>query len=426
MASQHILVGRNGKIRSAPGEISLCTIGLILIAFAYLIFCASDTLLVLNDDRSQTFKIAAFGLLCVAIALRPQFHRSILLVGPLLLLLLIGLVRSVNMDAGLEEFLRFLFPIVITIAIFAYRCKLDSLVSLFIAVVISNDLAQCYFYFAYLSGLPPLLPIHFDTGMFLRAQGWIGFFSEFSFTNFCAFMICRWYRPTSSSRVRSWIFLTFALLGFSFKLFVPLLFYPLIVKQSTLRVWVTMVAGLILVTVSLSYGLLDSFLGVAYSKLSFYITTGNSARAESYRVMWESLAGGNFLGEGLGTFGGPASVRYGSPLYGKYHFDWYGLGGILKTTDTFYPHLFVELGLIGALMWVIFILFYGQGKTKNAPWIFVTAAFCFDNIFSMAILSPPYVFSALITMYIFSRQGEVVSGISARSKVDSQPDGKYV
>ncbi|MBB4511989.1 hypothetical protein [Paraburkholderia fungorum] len=385
-------------------SLSLSSIGLGAVILAYLIFCVSDTLLVLNDERSQTLKAVAFGLLCIAIVFKPRFHRSIFLIGPLLFFLLISLMRSVNSDAGLEEFLRFLFPIVITIAVFAYRDRLDTLVAVFVAVVISNDLAQCYFYLAYFTGLPLLLPIHFDTGIFLRAQGWIGFFSEFSFTNFCAFMLCRWLRPTNLSRRSSWIFLIFAMLGFSFKLFVPLLFYPLIVKKAKLRVWILMGAGVVGAMIAFFNGILDSFMNVALSKLSFYVTTGNSARAESYRVMCESLMGGNFLGEGLGTFGGPASVRYGSPLYSKYHFDWYGLGGVLRTTDTFYPHLFVEMGLLGALTWLLFVLFYGQGGRRNMPWIFVVVAFCFDNLFSMAILSPPYVFSALITMHILSRK----------------------
>jgi hypothetical protein len=143
-------------------------------------------------------------------------------------------------------------------------------------------------------------------------------------------------------------------------------------------------------------------------KTGFYITNGNSARADSYRVMTESLLKGNFLGEGLGTFGGPASVKYHSPLYSYYHFNWYGLGDILKTTDTFYPHLFVELGLIGGTMWLWVVLRYGNSNRLSRTWCLIVAAFCFENGFSMAFVSPSYVFVALLTMYLF-RDGDVVS-----------------
>ncbi|MGV7241004.1 hypothetical protein [Caballeronia sp. M23-90] len=390
---------------STRGRLTLGTIGVWAAALSYVAFFISDTMLALNDDRSQMVKIFAFVVLLIAIVLRPQFHRWILLLGPVLFVLLLGLLRSFNGDAGLEEFLRFFFPIVITIALYAYRDRLQTLVSVLLIVVISNDLFQCYFYIAYLTGMPLLIPVRIDSGLFLRAQGWMGFFSEFSFINLCAFMLCRWQSPTETSKARSWVFLLFGLLGFSFKLFAPLLLYPLIVRKGTPRTWLAIAAmvgaGIFLV----GNGYLDGLIDVAASKISFYVTAGNSARAESYRVMFESLSKGNLIGEGLGSFGGPASVKYGSPLYSEYHFNWFKLGDILKTTDTFYPHLFVEIGFLGAAAWLLFVLLYGQGAKRDAPWIFMVVTFCFDNLFSMSFLSPSYVFSALLVLYVLSRRG---------------------
>ncbi|PQV49945.1 hypothetical protein [Paraburkholderia sp. BL21I4N1] len=390
--------------------LTLHSIGAWGVALAYLVFCISDTMLTLEDERAQLVKIFAFCLLLLAISLRPRLHRLIVLAAPLLFVLWIGLVRSFNADAGMEEFLRFLFPIVITVALFAYRDRIDTVLTVFFVVVLSNDLFQCYFYLAYLTGLPVLLPIRIDSGLFLRAQGWMGFFSEFSFINFCAFLLCRQYKPTERSRALSWLFVLFALLGFSFKMFATLAVYPLIARKVSPRVWLMGGAAAGAALWVIANGYLDSLLNVASAKISFYIVEGNSARAESYRVMFESLAKGNFFGEGLGSFGGPASVKYGSPLYGYYHFNWYGLGSILKTTDTFYPHLFVEIGLLGALVWLGFVLRYGQGQRVGMPWLFVVLAFCFDNIFSMAFVSPSYVFSALLVMHAFSRSGDKVHG----------------
>ncbi|WP_124589883.1 hypothetical protein [Burkholderia cepacia] len=377
-------------------------LGAGLLALAYFVFCVSDTLLTLDDDRSQIVKMSAFGLVFAAILLRPRFHRLAVLALPIVVSLCIGMLLSFNFHAGIEELVRFLFPIAITVAIFPYRDRLDVLVKTFIGVVVSNDLFQLYFYVSYATGLPLFMPVRIDSGLFLRAQGWMGFFSEFSFINLCAFLLCRWYWSGPRAAIASWGFLFFALLGFSFKLFAALALYPFVRNVRDVRAWLAAagISGMMLVLMAM--GVLDSLLKVGMAKILFYVVAGNSARAESYRVMFESIRNGNLLGEGLGSFGGPASVKFSSPLYQLYHFDWYGLGGLLKTTDTFYPHLFVEMGAFGALAWLVFVLGYGQGRCKRAVWFYIVGAFCFDNIFSMAFVSPSYVFSALLAMYAFS------------------------
>jgi hypothetical protein len=385
-----------------PGGSRSISFGASLVALAYALFCVSNTLLTFEDDRSQTLKLLAFGLVFSAITLRPCFHRRIVLLVPLILCLTIALARSFDAAAGREELLRFLAPVALTIALFSYRNQLGPIVLAFFAIVISNDIFQCYFYIAYALKLPVFLPIRIDSGLYLRAQGWMGFFSEFSFINFCAFLTCRHYQPTQNSKRASWIFLIFALCGFSFKIFATSLIYVFISRKLSFRSLLSLGASTALAAILVISGALDQILNLASAKLSFYVLAGNSARAESYRVMVESLAKGNLLGEGLGSFGGPASVRFNSPLYAQYHFDWYGLASLLTTTDTFYPHLFVELGWVGAAFWLAFVVFYGQSKLRNSPWIFIVGAFCFDNVFSLSFVSASYVFAALLMMYLFT------------------------
>ncbi|ACD18434.1 hypothetical protein [Paraburkholderia phytofirmans] len=385
------------------------SVGAWAISFSYLLFCISDTLLSLEMDGSQLVKLGAFVLLAVAILLRPRFHKLIALIVPFMLALYIAMWRAFNVNAGGEEFLRFLAPMAITVAIFAYRSKLAPVLFMFFAVVLSNDLFQCYFYLAYGLKLPLFLPVKFDSGLYLRAQGWIGFFSEFSFINFCAFLVCRHYRPTRRSQRAAWIFLTFALLGVSFKIFATIAMYFIVARKLTVRSFIAALSAIGLVLFALMAGLLDSLIKIAMTKISFYVVAGNSARAESYRVMFQSLMKGNIFGEGLGSFGGPASVKYHSPLYSIYHFNWYGLGNTLTTTDTFYPHLFVELGVLGAILWLAFMLLYGQVSKRRRVWLFLVGAFCFDNIFSMSFVSASYVFSALMLMYLFSDNGSLIS-----------------
>lgn len=379
------------------------SVGAWAISFSYLLFCISDTLLSLEMDGSQFVKLGAFALLSTAILLRPSFHKLIALILPILLTLYLAMWRTFNINAGGEEFLRFLAPMAITVSMFAYRARLSPVIFMFFAVVLSNDLFQCYFYVAYALKLPLFLPVKFDSGLYLRAQGWIGFFSEFSFINFCAFLLCRHYQPTRWSKRAAWVFLTFALLGVSFKIFATIAVYFVVQRKLTVRSVIAALSGIGVLLFALMSGLLDSLVRIAMTKLSFYVVAGNSARAESYRVMFQSLMKGNFFGEGLGSFGGPASVKYHSPLYSIYHFNWYGLGNTLTTTDTFYPHLFVELGVLGAILWLAFMVFYGQVSRSRRIWLFLVGAFCFDNIFSMSFVSASYVFSALMLMYLFSQ-----------------------
>jgi len=387
--------------------ITQSSFGSWFLAASLLFFCVSDTLVALNNDSSQVVKLAAFGLIGIAIALRPSFHRKIALFAPLAFSLVVSFSRAYDHSAGLEELLRFLCPVVITIGLFAYRVRLSAVLKMFFFIVITNDVYQMWAYLAATTGYPQLVPIRLDSGLIVRAQGWLGFFSEFSFINFCAFIICRRYQPTRRSRRVSWTFLVFALLGFSFKLAPALALYPLATRRLRWGAWLGIVAVAVAIAIGITSGLLDTITGVVLQKIAFYIVDGNSARAESYRVMIESLSGGNLMGEGLGTFGGPASIKYGSPLYSIYHFNWYGLANTLKTTDTFYPHLFVELGLIGGVVWLWMVLKYGNDNRVNRTWLLIAAAFCFDNAFSLAFVSPSYVFAALLTMYLFRETDQV-------------------
>jgi hypothetical protein len=404
------------RVRKGMSQrISVATLGSRLVALSYVGFCVAEMLLSIEDDRSQWVKMGSFGLLGVAVALRPRFHKLVLLIAPLIAVFAIALSRSFNFYAGADELQRFLFPLPITISLYAYRDRLKSIASVFLAVVVTNDIFQCYFYLAYVFGLPLLVPVRVDSGLYLRAQGWVGFFSEFGFMNFCALLLYTLSDDKVRSKFGRGLLAFFALSSFSFKLMIVLAMYPLVFGRGRARTYLLLLMGGLLAGVATALGLLDRFIGLAVSKISFYIIAGNSARAESYRVMWESLTHGNLLGEGLGSFGGPASVKYGSPLYAHYRFNWYGLQDVLKTTDTFYPHLFVELGLVGGSLWLYIVMFYGQRNIRTCAWIFVAAAFLFDNIFSLSITSPSYVFPALLVMYRLSSQASRKAGAPQRS-----------
>jgi len=401
-------------------DLSLDNIGATMIAFSFWTLCISDLLLSIGDSRSQYIKITGYVILLLAISLRPRFHRRIYLAFPLTFCFSIGMIRTFNMAAGIDELLRFMFPLVITFAIYAYRESLEVLLSSLILIALTNNIFQCYFYFSYASGLPLLLPARLDNGVLLRAQGWIGFFSEYAFLNFCAFITLREFGKGRASKYLANTFLLFSILAFSLKLIAVTAAYPLLKNNSKGR-FILLSLALISTLTLLQGSQITPYTNIIQSKISLYLTEGNSARTESYRVMAESLSNFNILGEGLGGFGGPASTTYNSPLYSKYNFNWFGLEGILKTTDTFYPHLFVELGLLGGTIWLYMVILYGQGKNRNALWWYVLLAFCIDNLASMGFLSPAYVFSAILVMYSLSYKSHINSFWGCRGKTHKNP-----
>ena len=137
-------------------------------------------------------------------------------------------------------------------------------------------------------------------------------------------------------------------------------------------------------------------------RITEYVTEGNSARAESYRVMFTELSHFNLFGRGVGSFGGPSSVSYNSPVYKDVNFNWYFTTN-LATTDTYYPHLFVEMGLIGGLLYLIVILsplFFIKWKMDKFKIVFIIYfALFFDSLFSYSLNNIAFLVASLIFIY---------------------------
>ncbi|WP_417792223.1 hypothetical protein [Stutzerimonas xanthomarina] len=405
-----VKIGSNkvNKKLSVPSPVSAKgdAFGVFWLCVSFSLFCVSELLLAIDILSTVLFKGAGFMILVLLILYKQRFSKLVMLLPPIILVMLFSFYRSHNANAATEEFVRFLFPLIILLSIYQFRGSLDRLLFFFIIIVISNNIYQLYAYIAYFTGLPTFQGFRLEAGYIIRAQGWVGFFSFFGFMNFCAFILVH---HTSlikkQKRILECSFLIFIVLSTSFKAFVALGVWIALTSKSKSAVKYILLSLIACIIVAVSQPrLVYDFASVLDNKFAFYLTEGNSARSESYRVMLESLTKPNFFGEGLGTFGGPASTKYYSPLYSEYNFDWYGLEGRLATTDTLYPHIFVELGLIGGLAYLIFIFLYGQ-KNKSLPWFIVVIAFLIDNYASFGMLSPPYFFTAAICMIYFSGGG---------------------
>ncbi len=88
--------------------------------------------------------------------------------------------------------------------------------------------------------------------------------------------------------------------------------------------------------------------------------SSSTDRVLSYIAMIDSIKSLNIFGEGLGEFGGPASVIFNAPIHMKYIPN----TSQLMTTDTYYPHLIIEWGILGSL---VFLFMFFLPIISNKP-----------------------------------------------------------
>ena len=190
-------------------------------------------------------------------------------------------------------------------------------------------------------------------------------------------------------------------LSFSYKTLGTFFFLLFLDYKNKLKLISIIAFGLLLALVTMPSMLVSMGENLSY-RVREYVTEGNSARAESYRVMFSELLDLNLFGRGVGSFGGPSSVTYNSPVYEDVNFNWYHTTN-LATTDTYYPHLFVEMGLIGGLLYLLIILsplLFFKWKTYKFKIVFVLYfALFFDSLFSYSLNNIAFSVVSLIFIY---------------------------
>ena len=241
------------------------------------------------------------------------------------------------------------------------------------------------------------------TAGILRSTGTVVFFGFFGFFNLIAFFIINKFYSGRYKNILLGITL-FGLLGsLSFKAFGAFLIVLAIYYYKK----VYKIAGyllLLLIGVYFAYPTkMNLLVENLILRIQLYITKGNSARSESYRVMLNEFGNFNIFGRGVGAFGGPASTKYDSPFYSEVNFNWYDTAWLnLPTTDTYPPHLFVELGIVGGMVYFL-VLITPILKTKiNKKMMLVLAIyFClfFDMLFSFSLNNLEYLLFSLVFVY---------------------------
>jgi hypothetical protein len=367
----------------------------------------------MNTDKilGTLIKFSGFGFMVFYSLLQLRFNKNLVIATSLFIPFLIyGVLNSFDIRAGISDGLRYLFPIIILFYSYAIKKQFPILLKFVVAFVILNFLVQIVNYLNWLRGIDQWFYYEINGKVYynrvagiIRGTGVVVFFGFFGFLNLISFfLITNYYHGRFKKTLLA--IAVFGILGsMSYKTIGTFL---LVLFVYYYKHFIKVISALAILVSVVFFSFAEKgilFLESFYLRISLYVTGSKTARSESYRVMIEEITDFNLFGKGVGVFGGPASIKYNSPYYFEKSFKWYDAEWLnLVTTDTFYPHPFVELGVIGAIVYlsVLFVPLMRKKITKN--WVFTALIFFaifFDAIFSFSLNNPEFLMFSLVFAY---------------------------
>jgi len=384
--------------------------------FPIILIFISEILHFIAPTSGVLVKFFALFLMLAITLIKGKFNIHTIWIFSLLIpLLFYHFFISFNYRAALEELIRYCFPFIIIFYSYTLKNKFNLLFRFFMALFVINLLAQIVNYILWQKGVVLwFFSVHENghytipsVNRFMRATGILGFFSLFGFFFLIMFFLIETYYKGKYKVLLLVLSVAGLFASISYKGIISFLLLIFVFSKRKLEI----VSCFLALAVILAFSFPDKaekFIEGAKLRTEVYISEGNSARAESYRVMAKYTG---LLGEGLGSFGGPASVTYESPFYDEVNFDWYGLE--LGTTDTYFPHLFIEIGLIGSFLYLLFMLSPLIRKKISLQALRILGviyfALFFDAAFSYSLNNTGYLIVSLIWVFpviYFSKQND--------------------
>lgn len=317
---------------------------------------------------------------------------------------------SFNLQAAFESALRYVFPIAILFYSYAIRKYYKLIIGFILVYALLSNLYQVVVYYKWAMGVPQWFYSHVPgtniyygnkTMGILRGVGLLGFFATYGFLNLIAFFLTREFYSGRYKKLLLLIFAIGLLCSISFKAIGTFLVLLVALSKHKLKLLAGVVV-LLLATIFIFPEKSNNFKNQVVFRVKTYITEGNSARAESYRVMFNDIAHFRLFGRGVGSFGGAASTTFHSPVYQEVGFNWYDTPN-LATTDTYFPHLFVEMGLIGGLLYLLITMvpLLKRHYLKSVLLLLFAIYFglFFESFFSFALNNTGYLMLSLVLIY---------------------------
>lgn len=363
---------------------------------------------------TSTSKMLAFVYMLFYVFFKQKLSVNLLLFTALFIpFWLLSLFNNpYSQEAAYSDGIRYLFPIATLFYSFSIKDKFPLLLKFILFFIVLNFIVQISNYTFWVLGATDQWFYYTmgggvrwanKTAGILRGTGTVVFFSLFGFINLIGFFIIHKYFQGKYKMILLGICVIGLFASFSYKgigaFAIVLAFYY---YKQLLKVLLYLTIGFVLVYIAVPQKI-NMFVADITLRLSLYVTEGNSARGESYRIMWQEIKDGNWFGRGAGVFGGPASTEFNSPYYKKMDFNWYDSGWMqLTTTDTYPPHAFVELGTIGAVFYFLLILSPLIRTRINANYkMALVVMFCLmaDMMVSFSLNNLEYLFFSLVFIY---------------------------
>ncbi len=320
---------------------------------------------------------------------------------------LYGIVHSFNYLAAMEEGIRYLLPPVVLMYGYAIRHYFPLLIRFVIIFIIINFLVQIYNYIGWYRGKTLWYYHHIGKFYFapmtlgmLRGTGFISNFALYGYVNLVAFVLIWKYYAGKYKRFLLLISLSGLILSLSYKTIGTAFIVFFLYYYKKIYKYILYLIVLIIVFFVWKREIGNKIVSDIRFRIQAYVTGSKSARADSYRVMFQRISKPDLFGSGIGTFGGPASIKYHSPYYKKFDYHWYDMSWAnLKTTDTYPPHPFVELGLIGGLAYFLMLLSPLYRRKLPLSVLIIYFALFVDMLFSFSLNNLEYLMFSLVFIY---------------------------
>ncbi|WP_172966828.1 O-antigen ligase family protein [Patiriisocius marinistellae] len=377
----------------------------------FLLIFAGGAFMNTNKDIGTIIKFSGFGYMIFYAIIHLKFNKNLITATSIFIpFLLYGIIISFNIKAGISDGLRYLFPLIILFYSYSIKKQFPILLKFVVFFVILNFVVQLVNYANWIRGVEQWFYYKRDgytsfsqVAGILRGTGVVVFFGFYGFLNLISYIIIsKYYKGKYKMLILS--FAVFGILAsISYKTVGTFLIILFIYHY---KHFVKLLSGLLILALIIFISFAEEglfFLENFMLRIKLYITGSRTARSESYRVMLEEIKSFNFFGEGVGTFGGPGSIKYNSPYYFEKSYKWYDAEWLnLITTDTYYPHPIVELGIIGGLVYLTSLcipLLQKKISSRLAILALIYFAIFFDSLFSFSLNNPEFLMYSIVFAY---------------------------
>ncbi len=381
-----------------------------LILLPFVLIYLGAIFLKVHHFTGSMLKMAAFFYMILYVLIYQKTPLNLLLTTSLFLLFLVYAVwHSFNFTAGYQAAIRYMFPVVTIFYGYSIRKHFPLILKFIIVFILINFLAQFsnyyhwyhhelqWFYHFTKSG-----HAYFNTAMgIMRASGIVVYFAFFAFMNMIAFFLIKTYYQGKYKKTLMAIALLMMFASLSFKtigsFIIVLMFYY---HEKILNLITLGFLGILAFFIAFPMKSKEFLDNMIYRLNAYILMKKPTVRGETYHLMVQEFGKLNLFGRGAGAFGGPASLQFHSPYYKEVNFTWPDTFWMnLTTVDTFPPHVFIELGIVGGLLFFIVLTTPLFRRKVSTIVLIIYFTLFFDMLFTFSLASLEYMMFSLVLIY---------------------------